>query len=234
MAQSFTALGKGNGFPFCLTEVDVPDDAVESDAPTLKETMNAYWNFKSATFGNETKEATFEPGNEPKDLICDETLNIGSDEVGTVEPNKGGKFSVSNNFPSIFSIGGNKYYRHGISMSFAAENLATGNFYNSSSIEVNYFSGYYVDSDSSPYNCVDLFFGEPPEQELIGRRASERIQNFSNVTISGIPFIKAVIKIFDGEVAASGGEDDIGAVPPCPTANYPAEPGTPTLKLHTY
>ena len=229
MAQSFTALGKGNGFPFCLTEVDVPDDAILSNAPTLEQTMNAYWNFKSATFGG----ATFEPGNEPKDLICDETLNIGSGANGSFFG--GGEFSVSNNLPSIFFIGGNKYYRHGISMSFAVDRITyNNNGIQSSSTSVDYFSSYYVEgSDSHTYNCVDLFFGEPPEQELIGRRASERIRNFSNVTISGIPFIKKVSKLFFGEVAASGGEDEIGPVPGCPSPSY-SEPGTPTLNLHTY
>jgi len=230
MAQSFTALGKGNGFPFCLTEVDVPGNAILSNAPTLEQTMNAYWNFNNASWGG----ASFNPDNEPKDLICDETLNIGSGANGS--PFGGGEFSVSNNLPSIFFIGGTKYYRHGISMSFAADRITyNNNGEQSSSIEVDYFPSYYVeDGNSSPYNCVDLFFGEPPEQELIGRRASERTQTVSNVTISGIPFIKKVVKLFFGEVAESGGEDDIGAVPPCPTANYPADPGLPTLNLHTY
>ena len=228
MAQSFTALGKGNGFPFCLTEVDVPDDAILSNAPTLEQTMNAYWNFKSATFGG----ATFEPGNEPKDLICDETLNIGSASSYNNE------FSVSNNFPSIFFLGGNKYYRHGITMSFSDSKVTNeNNGLQGSSSLVNYFSSYYVVTPdfSEPLTCIDATFGEPPNAEVIGKEASEKTQNFSNVTISGIPFIKKVVHQFFGDVfAVEGSDGKLGPVPGCPSPDYPADPGTPTLNLHTY
>lgn len=52
MAQSFTALGKGNGFNRCLAEIDLNGlNKTILNAPTLEQTMNAYWNFDSATFG---------------------------------------------------------------------------------------------------------------------------------------------------------------------------------------
>jgi hypothetical protein len=42
-ADSFSALGKGNGFPFCLNKVDVSSaiDYIAWDLPTA---MNVYWN----------------------------------------------------------------------------------------------------------------------------------------------------------------------------------------------
>ena len=98
MAQSFTALGKGNGFPICLPIKEMADDEIIFNDPTLKETMDAYWNFKSVTFGG----ATFEPDNEPKDISCDQTLNVGSDRSGNPGPNENGQFIVSDAVPQIF------------------------------------------------------------------------------------------------------------------------------------
>jgi len=224
MAQSFTALGKGNGFPFCLTEVNVSDNAILSNAPTLEQTMNAYWNFKSATFGG----ATFEPGNEPKDLICSPDANVGSARSGDDSPNQGGEFTVRNSRPSIYYFGGVKYYRHGIKMSFGASNVSEENGGGRGSLlQIDYFSGLYI--GTTPlygYECIDETFGEPPDPPVIGKSAGERTESFTAVTIGGIPFVRRIFKSFGGSYYGDG--------VPCPARNYPAEPGTPTLNLHTY
>jgi hypothetical protein len=230
MAQSFTALGKGNGFPICLPIKEMDDDEIIFNDPTLKETMDAYWNFKSVTFGG----ATFEPDNEPKDLICDETLNVGSDGSGNAGPNESGQFIVSNAVPQIFFDEKKvKYYKHGIKMSFTARTLvedsSAGERSKSSTIIVNYFSALYTEEENEPYTCVDETF----QGDVVGKSAYERTQTISKVTISGIPFIKEVIKIFSG--VAFRGSDPDDPIPSCPTSDgYPAEPAEPTLTLHTY
>ena len=214
MAESFTALGKGNGFNTCLEEIDVSDDAIVSSAPSLAQTMNAYWNFESATFGG----ATFEPGTQPISLICP------------------GAFTVKNSLPKIFSEGRKNYYRHGIEMNFLAnQSIALSNGQADSEISIKYFSAlYYEDPNLEPYTCIDITFGEPPNEEVVGRQASEKTQTVSQVIISGIPFIKEVSKRFVAENYASGSSTGIGPVPACPTASYPEEPDEPTLTLHTY
>jgi len=227
-ATSFTTLGKGNGFSSCLKELEIEDNQILLNPPSLAETMNAYWNFNNASWGG----ASFNPDNEPKDLICDETLNIGVGAAGSSSPNQGGSFSVSNALPKFFFRDGVKYYKHGISMSFSARTrIEENNGVKDSEIGVNYFSGLYVeDSNLYPYSCTDIIFGEPPSDEVIGKEASEKTQSFSQVTISGIPFIKEVFTLFDGEAYR---DDPDSALPQCPSPSY-VDPGTPTLTLHTY
>jgi len=224
MATPFTALGKGNGFSSCLTVTNA-DNGIVLNAPTLEQTMNAYWNFKSATFGA----ATFEPGNEPKDLICNPSANVGSAGSGDSAPNQGGSFTVRSLLPGIYRVGGVNYYRHGISMSFVAQNtssLEEGD--QRSQISVSYLSTLYSkDSDLSAYECVNETFGPPPNPEIIGKLATEKIQDVSSVTISGIPFIKIVEKSFRGTLYN-------GSSGSCPTPDYPTVSGEPSLTLHTY
>tara|TARA_R110000851_G_scaffold284671_1_gene438234 strand:- start:31 stop:729 length:699 start_codon:yes stop_codon:yes gene_type:complete len=232
MAESFTALGKGNGFNTCLEEIDVSDDAIVSSAPSLAQTMNAYWNFESATFGG----ATFEPGTQPISLICEPTGNVGENVDGDSRPGYPGAFTVKNSLPKIFSEGRKNYYRHGIEMNFLAnQSIALSNGQADSEISIKYFSAlYYEDPNLEPYTCIDITFGEPPNEEVVGRQASEKTQTVSQVIISGIPFIKEVSKRFVAENYASGSSTGIGPVPACPTASYPEEPDEPTLTLHTY
>ena len=73
MAESFETLGAGNGFSSCLQKIPAIQVLNQEllNPPSLEQTMQAYWNFDSATFGG----ATFNPDNEPKDLICNESLN---------------------------------------------------------------------------------------------------------------------------------------------------------------
>lgn len=74
-ATEFTALGAGNGFPFCLTKVDVsgydywttlsgwskvstPADDTASIADSMKNAMALYWNFDGLTYNaTQTKNA---------------------------------------------------------------------------------------------------------------------------------------------------------------------------------
>lgn len=231
MAESFETLGAGNGFSSCLAKLEISDNQILLNPPSLAETMQAYWNFDSATFGG----ATFNPSNEPKDLICNSDDNVGSASDGDSRPGYPGEFIIINSLPTFFFKDGEKYYKHGIKMTFAASNFQTlsPNGQQESSISVEYFSSLYVDNSDQDqaYTCVTQTFGPPGEEEDIGKASSERITTISSVTISGIPFIKRVIKSFGGENLV----DNIGdPLPPCPSPSYPAEPSTPTLNLHTY
>ena len=232
MATPFTALGKGNGFSSCLQKIPAIQLLNQEllNPPSLAETMAAYWNFDSATFGG----ATFNPDNEPKDLICNESLNVGSASDGDSRPGYPGLFTVTNSLPTIFFIDGVKYYKHGIKMTFSAETYqALSGGAQASLIDVQYLSSLYIDrSDSNQaYTCVTEMFGPPGEQFPIGKSASEFNQTASAVTISGIPFIKVVTKSRGGVNYVANANDPL---PPCPAPNFPAEPSTPTLTLHTY
>ena len=227
MAESFATLGDGCGFPVPLTEFNAGANQIVLNAPTLEQTMNAYWNFKSATFGA----ATFEPGNEPKDLICNSSANLGSAGSGDSSPNQGGSFTVRNSLPTIFYSGGVKYYRHGIRMYFfATTSVEENGGGRGSSIYVDYFSALYTEQTNPapyPYSCTDETYcpeGIPPCM-VIGKSAGELTQTQSSVTIGGIPFIKQITKSFGGTFYD---------VLVCPQSDYPAEPDAPSLTLHTY
>ena len=233
MAESFETLGAGNGFSSCLEKIPAIQVLNQEllNPPSLEETMNAYWNFDSATFGG----ATFNPSNQPKDLICNASANVGSNSDGDSRPGYPGEFIVTNSLPKFFFKDGVKYYKHGISMSFSASTFQTlsPNGEESSSIDVQYLSSLYSDQSdrNQAYTCIDQTFGPPGEEEVIGKASSEFNQSASAVTISGIPFIKVVTKSRGGTNLVTNIGDPI---PPCPAPNFPAEPSTPTLTLHTY
>ena len=219
MATPFTALGEGNGFPFCLNTFNLPSGGIIQNAPDLGQTMSAYWNFDSCSWGG----ASFDPTNEPSDLICNDNDNLG-DDINNISNDE--YYVVSNSLPSKVDDNGNVEYLHGISFEYS-KTVYTGTVFHR--LTVNYQSTYYID-DSYPYVCEPTYYspygGGPPY--IIGYAAFEKIITASNVTISGIPFLKVVTKEFSGS--------DYSANPSCPiVGTYPLEPTTtPTLNLHTY
>tara|TARA_R110000822_G_scaffold114071_1_gene245503 strand:+ start:456 stop:1139 length:684 start_codon:yes stop_codon:yes gene_type:complete len=227
MAESFQTLGAGNGFSSCLKVRDVNTDfgITVFNPPSLEQTMSAYWNFKSVSWEG----ATFEPGNKPKDLICNPSANSGGAYNGSDGANQSGLYVVGNGLPSIYVENEVNYYAHGISMSFSAMNSsALEGAEQNSRVSVVYRPTIYPKAnDLSSYKCVNITFGEPPNPDIIGKSALEKTQDVSSVIISGIPFIKIVEKSF-------GGTFYNGSSGPCPLANYPSIPGDPTLELHTY
>ena len=219
MAQSFTALGKGNGFPFCLNARNLPSNGIIQNAPDLEQTMSAYWNFDSGSWGG----ASFDPTNEPSDLICNNNDNLG-DDYNNISSNE--YYVVSNSFPAKVDDNGNVEYVHGISFQYSKTVFLNPGVRN---LTVRYQSTYYIDN-AYPYVCEPIYYypyggGNP---YLIGYTATERIKTVSNVAISGIPFLKVVTKFFSSS--------DYSANPSCPlVGTYPSEPTTiPTLNLHTY
>jgi|DEB0MinimDraft_12_1074336.scaffolds.fasta_scaffold20857_3 hypothetical protein len=232
MAESFETLGAGNGFSSCLEKI-IPGDKTLLNPPSLEQTMQAYWNFDSVTFGG----ATFSPNNEPKDLICNESANVGFAADGDGRPGFPAEFTVKNSLPTFFFKNGVKYYKHGIEMTFAQRNVqALSNGYQQSNISISYVSSLFTDNreEQDGYQCITDFFGPPGEEEPVGKVASDSSLTVSSVTISGIPFIKLVGKGFAGSNYASIVDGKIGPLPPCPTPNYADDPGTPTLNFHTY
>ena len=218
-ATPFTALGAGNGFPFCLNTFNLPSGGIIQNAPDLEQTMSAYWNFDSCSWGG----ASFDPTNEPSDLICNNYDNLGGDYNNITS---GEYYAVSNSFPAKVDDNGNVEYSHGISFEYSKTVYTASEYHN---LTVSYQSTYYT-VDSYPYACEPTYYSPPygGTPYLIGYNASEKIQTVSNVTISGIPFLKVVTKLFSGS--------DYSSNPSCPqVGTYPSEPTTtPTLNLHTY
>mgnify|MGYP001210917346 CR=1 FL=1 len=247
IAKSFKALGAGNGFPFCLAKFSGTANNEYfkvGAAPTLEETMNAYWNFDSASWD----EAEFDPTNEPKDLVGTPTANVGGDTDYTAGegPRSVQYYRVQNSKPRIYvEPDGTEHYCHGISISyekhvdFSTEYPIGGEDF----IYVNYASTVHSAS-GIPYGCGDetaswgTNFGPSGSQSsvfsyTIGKSSSEtELVSANAVTIQGLPFVKTVVKGFHAVHYDYQGADGV-----CITAGQQslAEPTEqPELKFHTY
>ena len=215
--MSFTALGKGNGFNRCLTNTTVSEVL---NAPSLTQTMKAYWNFKAGTFGS----ATFEPGNNPIDLICNETANRGSDI--SFDSSNNASFYVSHGVP--FLCNGN-IYGHGISFDYQASSTnANGD---QTIIFVNYRSTIpSVAGDT--YDCKTLSTGTPGGGSYSYGKSTSATKTLASTStsIGGIPFVKTVSHEFYGERY----DDPVGSGNAnCITPIYLPEPSEqPSLSFH--
>lgn len=246
-ATPFKALGAGNGFPFCLTKFSGTANIEYfkvGAAPTLEETMKAYWNFDSVSWD----EAEFDPTNEPKDLTQTPTANVGNDTDYTKgeNPSSVQYYRVRNSKPTIYvAPDGTEHYCHGISISyekhvdFSSEYPIGGEDF----IYVNYASTVH-NASGIPYECGDetaswgTNFGPSGSQShvhtyTIGKSSSETdLVSASAVTIQGLPFVKTVVRGFNAVHY-----DSQGAAGACITAGQQslAEPTEqPQLKFHTY
>jgi hypothetical protein len=221
MATPFTALGSGNGFSQCLNTISLPPENVVLNPPTLAETMSAYWNVDSISFGG----ASFDPTNEPKDLICTPSANQGSDtNIIQNTSTRYEAYSVSISHPYKIDDNGTINYVHGLVFQYDNNtfNIFSGGF--QAYTNVTYRSTFYR-NNSIPYVCNPVYYGSPPY--IVGYNAEERIVTATSVTISGIPFVKVVTQYFS--------EGDYSANPSCPpfSAN-PVTSSTPSITLHTY
>ena len=220
MATPFTALGKGNGFNRCLTNTTVNEVL---NAPTFEQAANAYWNFDSANFGG----ATFDPDNEPKDLICNENANRGSDfdyDSSTLA-----QFTVSNAIPAKCN---GDIYIHGISFEYVCfDNI--GNQRDQSIIIVDYRSTV-ASAAINTYDCETLTTGTTYGDTYTIGKVTTAYKTFAStaVNISGIPFVKTVSYEFYGERY----DDPTGSGnAPCITPFYLPEPTElPSISFHTY
>ena len=218
-ADSFTALGKGNGFSQCLNTIDLRENRVILNPPTLAQTMSAYWNIKSVSFGG----AEFEPGNEPKDLICTPTANQGFD-LNTLQDTsfRFEQYAAGIGNPSRINDVEEKeiYYAHNLFFEYNNYSLSVplgGGGFADIFTDVKYQSTIYHD-DAIAYACL------PPAGSIYTYSADETQLVVSEVTIEGIPFIKILTHSFFGIA------DDF-----CPTTQF--NPGTglePSITLHTY
>tara|TARA_R110001592_G_scaffold62268_1_gene190437 strand:+ start:145 stop:837 length:693 start_codon:yes stop_codon:yes gene_type:complete len=193
-ANKFTALGKGNGFNRCLSSQTVSADEI-INAPTFEQVVGAYWNFHSVSFSG----ASFEPENEPSDLICTEGAAFGFDTDGSFGP-PSESFLVSNGAPGIVRIDGNDkmiYYRHGIGFRYSTFGGGAENIQKFTSVY--YTSTVAIDVEPIPYSCTVVNNTTSGGTTYsIGKSASQRTVDVSSVDIDGLPFVKTVIKDFSG------------------------------------
>ena len=218
-ADSFTALGRGNGFSQCLNTINLPENSVILNPPTLEQTMSAYWNIDSVSFGG----AEFNPTNEPKDLICTPTANQGTD-LNSIQ-NSSTRIeqyvvSIGNPFRINDVEEDEIYYGHGLNFSYSNYSFSvplSGGGFADIFTDVIYTSTLYHDN-ASAYDC------SPPAGSIYDYGADETKLEVSEVTIEGIPFVKILGQSFFGN------KDNA-----CPTAQF--NPGTdlvPSITLHTY
>jgi len=216
MATEFSTLGKGNGFPFCLSESIRNGTVTVENEPTLAEAMSAYWNIDSITFGA----ASFNPNNEPKDLICSPDDVVGYDlsyvqnTAQTIE-----FYDVTISRPRILIIDGDKYLEHGVSFGYFYENYGSSSVsFNYESNSINYISTITYPLTQIPYTCTSGAYGFNFDQQT---------QTRTTETISGIPF--NVVK------SQTAGGYDYSASPACqPLTYHPLPTAVPQITLHNY
>jgi hypothetical protein len=216
-ADSFATLGRGNGFSQCLTTSNLSTNNVILNPPTLEQTMLAYWNIDSISFGG----AAFDPSNEPKDLICTPTANVGENyNILQDSSTRREHYLASIRSPKKVEdvASGEINYVHGIYFEYSNYTFNTGtDMYT----DVIYRSSYYNDNESA-YSCYLIDHGGGNERE-----ATEVQLDVSEVTIEGIPFVKTVSKSFYsyGNSASSS----------CPSSQFnSATTLEPSLTFHTY
>jgi len=228
-AQPFNALGKGNGFNRCLTTRTVSGDEI-INAPTFEQAVGAYWNFHSASFSG----ASFEPGNEPSDLICTEGAAFGGDSDGSSGSGEE-LFSVSNGVPGIVKDAADDktiYYEHGIQFSYtASEDIDGGNGLKLTNVY--YRSTIAFNVAPIPYSCTVLNNTTSGGTTYsIGKFATRRKVDVSSVDIDGLPFVKTVVQdfsqtTFDDPVGSGNAE--------CASSSFLPEPSeVPSLTLWDY
>lgn len=229
MATAFKTLGFGNGFPFCLVRFNLDPNRTVQNEPSLEQTMESYWNLDEISWGG----AVLNPTNEPKDLICNPNDNLGYDQyIITEEAYEDEFYVVSASRPRILVDGSSEHYNHGLS-AFYFHRLETQNqgesIYQTTSVSYDSTQGrsnYINDS-----GCQPVYYGSPPNPYLIGYSRSVDNYTFTNVTISGIPFVKTVRTLFEGFNYTTNTTPS----PSCPNPAYlPAIGTTPNITLHTY
>ena len=228
-AQPFNALGKGNGFNRCLTTRTVSGNNI-LNPPTFEQVVGAYWNFHSASFSG----ASFEPGNEPRDLICTERAAFGNDSDGS-GGSGGERFGVSNGVPGIVKDAADDetiYYEHGIRFNYStSEEIDGGNGVKLTNV---YYRSTIAGSPAPiPYSCTILNNTTSGGSTYsIGKVATQSKVAVSSVDIDGLPFIKTVTQYFQ---QATFDDPVGGGSAECAPASFLPEPSeTPSLTLWDY
>tara|TARA_R110000765_G_scaffold219057_1_gene323351 strand:- start:485 stop:1180 length:696 start_codon:yes stop_codon:yes gene_type:complete len=228
-AQPFNALGKGNGFNRCLRTTTVSGNNI-LNPPTFEQTVGAYWNFHSASFSG----ASFEPGNEPRDLICTEGAAFGYDSDNSIGP-PSERFSVSNGVPGIVKDAADDetiYYEHGIQFSHSTgEDIDGGNGVKLTTVD--YRSTIAGSPAPIPYSCTVLNNTTSGGTTYsIGKVATQMKVAVSSVDIGGLPFIKTVTQYF--QQATFDDPVGSGSAECAPASFLPAPSEVPSLTLWDY
>lgn len=218
MATAFETLGFGNGFPFCLAE-STPNPSGNPSAqnePTLEQTMSSYWNIDSITFGP----ASFNPNNEPKDLICTPDAVLGYDLAYVNNtPNLLEFYDVTIERPKYVLIGGQKYLQHGLNFGYTRnEGVFTSTTFTYYLNTISYSSTIVYPLQNLPYHCDSAYYG---------KTYGQRQQTLTTQTISNIPF-----NVRKSQESSGG---DYGPSPSCQSLSYyPLPTAVPQITLHTY
>ena len=176
-ADSFTALGRGNGFPFCLTKKDVSGYAFVEPL-TLQQVMNWRWNLYSASglaissdHGQQSSLPTLDT--EPKNRAC-----------GFLD---GQQNSTSQTRAKISTLG-----------------IGINKLYNGNTDNENNFIGYGIgsgDNISGVHNIIYLKAQSFTGFSELGIQSFSKIDTsgtsilfgtitFSTITLAGIPFVQ--------------------------------------------
>ena len=223
MAESFTALGAGNGFPFCLKRNSYINTEFATynvgNTPTLQQAMQAYWNIKSITYGS----AQIIVSGSSKNLICTPNQNnqYDVDHVG------GGEYySVSIGRPFIAVVNGEEYLAHGLGASHHQSSEDGSSYaittwgstvYNSKDAGTDGGTIYgaqggggspTVNNNGGPYGSPTGGGGYYPtwySSYPVGSYQYSERTNVSHYTINGIPFYKHVFQSMSSESYDGGG-----------------------------
>ena len=242
MAESFRALGAGNGFPFCLVRRSFTSDEFHTynagNVPTLNETMQAYWNIESVSYGG----ASITVNSEPKDLICDPNANNQND-VYVESRSPRSVFSVSIGRPYMAVVNGEEYLAHGI---YADHYGMSGDSLSETST---IWRSTAYNSKGTPYTCSTVygntgtggsptvnnphgtpdggFYPTHTHSYEVGKVAYQTKVTNGFYSIMGLPFTKTVIQSSHGE--------DYGENSSCPSLDFlPSPSNTPLLSFKPY
>jgi len=173
-ATEFTALGAGNGFPFCLAKVDVSDYAFKEPL-TLSQATSYFWNIESASataissdFGESSTPPTL---SEPLERVCGSKSEINSSSRTSIKVSTSGVILM---YDGIVTNEEN----------FMGYGIGSG-------------SGNISSIHSAVFARAESFFG----LSEVGIMSFQRIDNsgtsglfgtiaYSTVTLGGVPFVK--------------------------------------------
>ena len=206
-ATPFTALGAGNGFPECITKVDMTETQGGTWAPpvinalTLNQAMNLYWNLygivgtasATGTAGTATVSDINIPNTDtPIKRVCAGSYSaFDSDNAGAPDfPSALQSIYIGSSFIFAMYDGDTSVESNFLGYSFKdiASCLASGT---SNAVEKLLFAGSAPNtSDSDAWTQLSsIYVGTPPV--------------LTNVTFQGIPFITADLDIGTTGVSAS-------------------------------
>jgi len=211
-AQSFKALGAGNGFPYCL-EKRVSDTSIynldsSNDVP-LEDAMKLCWNIKSLSFGPASLNVLTSQIDgkaalvnfEPKDLASDPIKNCGSTFALNTVSAQGNIQRIDEDFhitiskASMLTVGGVRKYFHGISFFYQMQSGDLDGRFLSANVSYssipNFSASHFASLNFSNVQTIEI--GESGSEGTVSH-GNFKVTTQSVVTIGGFKFLKTVVK----------------------------------------